>query len=161
MYSGSQDRRDKIDRVGSHATKGHPTRGVLTISKDAPRPLPSAQKLTLAELRDERGRLAAQKARLQAQPANPERTNEMRRCDARLSELNTSILLLSEDLAERSFEGCLKDAMQECLPGHLHDKVLNRAHELRRERELTPGGVPRPHGLSGTAIGKIRKRIQG
>ena len=122
MYSGAQNKQDFMRRVGSHATKGHASRGVIDCAAVQHESLPQTFEVTLAELKDERARLCAM-------PVQQGKEDERRR--ARLTELNLQIKRLNVEAANREQSRTLFLAIHDVLDEATAQRVLDRAREIR------------------------------
>lgn len=126
MYKGSSDRQDYRARVGSHATKGTATRGVIAPSADPVLDF-TITELSLRELQEKRATLVARKAGLHGLARQHN--------DAALSAINVRIKELNVEAAEMYNTRVLYEAMRQVLDGLTYERVLAVARSIRMGHE--------------------------
>lgn len=124
MYSGAQNKQDYLRRVGSHATKAHPTNGGPLPCTGAWEDLPTPSELTLAELQDERSRLIRM-----GETIIRGRANEARQ--RRLTAVNLAIKRLNIEVNEAYNTTVLYEAMRQTLEPDVYNAVLRVARQIR------------------------------
>lgn len=129
MYKGAQGKQDFQKRVGSHSTKLSATRGSVEASSKTEIDINDKPHLRWVALQDERARLAERKSDLQSQSPGPKRAREMKRIDARLSQINASIKL--HNLEFQNFANCVLDAVEDMYGEEVREEIAEKARQMR------------------------------
>lgn len=136
MFKNSQNRQDKIGRVGSHSTKGSAAKGVVQsgFHEVLPDFYDGEDRARIEELNLERERWVEKKLHCQAARPSIERSREMIRIDGEIKRVNEALRQVRA--GKRDWGHYLVSAMDSMLDQALRQKIIEEAGRLRKEDRL-------------------------